>query len=134
MKKKIQLKHILFIILIVVIIIAGYAFYSGSLSTSSLGLGSGNLFSSFSSNDEVSDDFVNIEVLKILKRVENIKLDNTVFDNPAFVRLEDKSITLPVVENVGKDNIFAPLDGATLEFEDDSDFGSVDIDIVPDDN
>lgn len=49
------------------------------------------------------------QVVTILRSLSVIKLDDSVFRNPAFGLLTDLSISLPPVTNQGRRNPFAPL-------------------------
>lgn len=54
------------------------------------------------------------DILVTLQSVHSIKLDNSIFSNPAFVSLSDFGVTIPL-ENVGRRNPFAPIGaGGTL--------------------
>ena len=52
----------------------------------------------------VGSDFVSV-----LLSVKNIKLDDSVFQNPAFLSLKDSSIVLVQDGNEGRPNPFAPI-------------------------
>lgn len=49
------------------------------------------------------------QVVTILRNLSAIKLDDSVFRNPAFALLTDISISLPPVTNQGRRNPFAPV-------------------------
>lgn len=49
------------------------------------------------------------EVVDILRQLDAVKLDGTIFSEPAFVSLKDFSTQI-VPEPVGRQNPFAPLD------------------------
>lgn len=49
------------------------------------------------------------DFLTILLNVKNIKLDDTIFNDPAFLSLSDSSILLTLDNTEGRSNPFAPL-------------------------
>lgn len=49
------------------------------------------------------------QVVAILRNLSVIKLDDSVFKNPAFALLTDVSISLPPITNQGRRNPFAPI-------------------------
>ena len=49
------------------------------------------------------------EFLSLLLNVKNIKLDDSIFSNPAFSSLSDSSITLTPDGTEGRPNPFAPF-------------------------
>lgn len=49
------------------------------------------------------------QVVTILRNLSVIKLDDSVFQNPAFSLLTDVSIALPPITNQGRRNPFAPV-------------------------
>ena len=51
----------------------------------------------------------NQDFLSLLLNVKSIKLDSTIFDDPAFLSLYDSSITLTPDGTEGRVNPFAPL-------------------------
>ena len=55
-------------------------------------------------NSSLTKDF-----LSVLLNVKNIKLDDTIFLNNAFLNLHDSSITLTPVVDEGRSNPFAPI-------------------------
>lgn len=57
-------------------------------------------------------EIIGKDLLVVLEKIESIKLDESIFTDPAFVSLQDYSITL-VPETAGRINPFAPLPGST---------------------
>jgi len=49
------------------------------------------------------------DFLSLLLNVKNIKLDNSIFSDPAFINLHDSSITLTPDAVIGRPNPFAQL-------------------------
>lgn len=99
---------IVLVILVVGILVYGMFFSSGLEYRTEFG----DMFSSLESSDdgEIDGTTLNSNVLAVLRSVENIDLENTVFNKTAFSSLVDKSITLPEISAVGRENIFAPLE------------------------
>ncbi|MFA6076929.1 MAG: hypothetical protein WC735_02535 [Candidatus Paceibacterota bacterium] len=62
-----------------------------------------------------NDPAVTQEFLNLLLSVKNIKLNDAIFSNSAFLSLHDSSITLVPDGNEGRINPFAPL-GADVAF------------------
>ncbi len=54
-------------------------------------------------------DTTGSQVVTILRNLSVIKLDDSVFRNPAFALLTDISISLPPITNQGRRNPFAPV-------------------------
>lgn len=52
------------------------------------------------------------ELVETLLALRSVKLDGTIFSEPAFTLLQDYSQPI-IQEPVGRDNPFAPLEGAT---------------------
>jgi hypothetical protein len=48
------------------------------------------------------------DLLILLSNLHTIKLDNSIFSNPAFLSLTDFGVTIPP-QNVGRRNPFAPI-------------------------
>lgn len=65
----------------------------------------------------VSGSSVGQEFLTTLLNTRNIKLDDAVFNNPAFGRLQDYTITLTPEGDEGRDNPFAPLGAESIPTE-----------------
>ncbi len=55
---------------------------------------------------------VSRELLETLADLRSIKLDNSIFDDQAFLSLVDFRVDIPL-QPVGRDNPFAPLRGGT---------------------
>lgn len=112
MKNKKTIKNI---ILGLVIAICGLIIFavlnkgsnSGSESSSSLSslIGSG----SFGEIKESNTDLANAEILRILGSIQNITLDDDIFNNPVFKELEDSRFTIPKPVRIGRPNPFLPI-------------------------
>ena len=73
------------------------------------GLISSNTGSSQGLQNNTVDQNTGSQVVTILRNLSVIKLDDSVFRNPAFGLLTDLSISLPPVTNQGRRNPFAPI-------------------------
>jgi hypothetical protein len=85
----------------VALLLAGYvyfAYFSGGSSSATL--------SSSDANTTLSQN-----LLVTLQNLHTIKLDNSIFSDPAFQSLTDFGVTIPP-ENVGRGNPFLPLGAA----------------------
>jgi hypothetical protein len=60
-------------------------------------------------NAPASQSATGSQVVTILRNLSVIKLDDSVFKNPAFALLTDVSISLPPITNQGRRNPFAPV-------------------------
>ena len=109
-------KSSIFIIAIVALVIIGAGLYffvfnkSGTTTSSTTGLVSSNTGTSQGlQNSTTGQDTTGNQVVTILRNLSVIKLDDSVFRNPAFALLTDISISLPPVTNQGRRNPFAPV-------------------------
>lgn len=97
-----SLKKILIFILLVLLIVVIYSLVApkpkinGSLSTTS------NNY-----DDQLSADTQ--AILTLLQSVSNIRLDTSIFSRPSYLSLEDQSKQIPVDQNPGRINPFAPI-------------------------
>ncbi len=111
-----KIKNIIIFIVIALVIFLFYVFFiksSGeqpSLVSSGAGATLPNIDgstpnpSTSNTNSEVAKDF-----LVIFSNIKNIKLDDTIFSDPAFSSLHDSSIILTPDGTEGRPNPFAPL-------------------------
>jgi len=93
---------IIIIVIIIVVALAAYFYYEGGNNTASsslesvpAGTGSGEIGS---------------RVLVLLNQIRDLKIDASLFSDPAFLALQDYSIQIPQ-QNVGRLNPFAPISG-----------------------
>ena len=85
---------------------------SGSTQAPSTGLvteSGGNQVSSGSLADTDSTSRRSDELVRLLNSVSSIKLDDSIFRNPAFQALRDINSTLPSDRNPGRENTFLPI-------------------------
>lgn len=73
-------------------------------------------------NKNIANSQIIANTLPVLLSIQNIKLDDSIFSDPAFVRLVDTSIILVPDGNEGRPNPFAPIgfdniDNSTVEDE-----------------
>jgi hypothetical protein len=101
-----------FIILGIVLVLGGiYYFYS---SGSKVVPDTGAIDTSFATAD-VSDgsDLVTPDVLSILNKIRELRIDPAIFGDASYQSLVDFSIAIPP-ENVGRPNPFAPISGSVV--------------------
>lgn len=87
------------IIIVLVIIIAGFAWFGLSDPAPSSNLLSNETRTGTSAADQ--------EILRVLLDMRSIRLDSTIFENPAFASLRDFGRDI-IPEPVGRTNPFAP--------------------------
>ena len=61
---------------------------------------------------KTSAEIVGVEIISALNQIESLKLDRSIFDNPVYQSLKDRSQEIPP-EPVGKPNPFSPI-GSSL--------------------
>ena len=89
------------IAIVVLVFVLVYFYVSGgSPSSSTLTQGSG-------------DGAIGSSELSLLNQVNSLKIDTTLFSDPAFLSLQDYSVAI-TPENVGRPNPFAPLSGEAV--------------------
>jgi len=107
------MKNILIFIAIAAIFVAIYFFYIRKSSDSDKNLVSAPATTALpaagSPATGVADSKIAQEFLNLLLSVKNIKLDDSIFSDEAFVSLHDSSITLTPDGNEGRVNPFAPI-------------------------
>lgn len=91
-------KYILIVVTLASLLYLGYMFWPQASEESALVNVSGGA-------GTVTDDF---ELLQLLSKIKQIKLESSIFSNPVFQTLEDFGQTIPE-EYVGRANPFAPI-------------------------
>lgn len=61
-------------------------------------------------------EIVGVEIISALNQIESLKLDRSIFDNPIYQSLKDRSQEIPP-EPVGKPNPFDPIGSSAAERE-----------------
>lgn len=103
-----KIKNIIIFVVIAVILILAYVFlFKKSPEQASLVSSTGNPVLPSSASDQGS--LMGKDFLSLLLNVENIKLDDAIFTDPAFATLHDSTIELIQDGNEGRPNPFAPL-------------------------
>ena len=108
--------------LIIFAVVNGNSDEEGSTSSLSSLIGSG----SFGEIKESNTDLANAEILRILGSIQNITLDDDIFNNPVFRELEDSRFTIPKPVRIGRPNPFLPIGFDTtpiVDSGDDEDLG-----------
>lgn len=103
MKKPAISKKTIIIAVVAVVLVIVYFYFQGSPSNVS---SSGSLLSGAA----VSGSDVGSSELALLNQIQSLRIDTSVFSDPAFQSLQDYSVAIPT-ENVGRPNPFAPLSG-----------------------
>lgn len=111
MKNKKTIKNIIIGLVVAIVLLGVYAAVDStnqerrtSNSLSSL-IGSG----SFGKIDESDTGLANAEILRILGSIQNIHLDDDIFNNPVFRELEDSRFSIPKPVRIGRPNPFLPI-------------------------
>ena len=108
--------------LIIFAVVNGNSDEEGSTSSLSSLIGSG----SFGEIKESNTDLANAEILRILGSIQNITLDDDIFNNPVFRELEDSRFTIPKPVRICRPNPFLPIGFDTtpiVDSGDDEDLG-----------
>lgn len=95
-------KKTLFII-IAIVVIAGiaYFYYQGSTPSTS---------STLTQAPSAADQAIGTRVLDLLNQIRTLRIDTSIFKDPAYATLRDYSVAIPP-QDVGRVNPFAPLPG-----------------------
>ncbi len=107
-----KLKNIIIFGVIAVLVIGGYLYFKPAAESPNLltNTGPGGLVTdSNSGTATMSSDAIGQDFLNLLLNVQNIKLDDSIFSDPAFLSLHDSSIVLVQDLKAGRPNPFAPL-------------------------
>lgn len=106
-----KLKNILIFIVIAVILVLVYIFvFKKSPEQPSLVSTTGNVATTVNVNSNQNENSsISKDFLAVLLNVRNIKIDDAIFSNPAFLSLRDSTIQLVSDGNEGRPNPFAPL-------------------------
>ena len=109
-----KIRNIIIIAVVIVVLIAAYFFFSGSSSNQASLVSSPSTTQLPSINNQTPDttiptggSLVAKDFLTLLLNVKGIKLDDSVFSDPAFNSLRDSSITLTPDGTEGRPNPFA---------------------------
>ena len=79
-----------------------------------------------STSRQTPAEIVGVEIIAALNQIESLKLDRSIFDNPVYQSLKDRSQEIPP-EPVGKPNPFDPI-GSSLPDQDSLDIEDVETD------
>src|SRR5437870_4699999 len=89
-------KKLLVILVVTFILFIGYFFWQSSGSTTA------------DQTVTTSDMLVGQDILTMLNKVSALQIDNSLFTSPAWMALQDISVTIPTT-NPGKSDLFGPL-------------------------
>ncbi|MDA8611345.1 hypothetical protein N9L18_00575 [Candidatus Pacebacteria bacterium] len=98
-------------IIIVLVIIAAFVLYTIFFTGEDEGEG---LVSSNATTGQTPASIVGAEIVAALNRIESLRLDRTIFDDPVYKSLKDRSQEIPP-EPVGKANPFDPIGSSAPE-------------------
>lgn len=60
-----------------------------------------------------TDANIGANVLSLLNQIQSLRIDTSLFKNPAFQSFQDYTVSIPPV-NVGRQNPFAPIPGFVI--------------------
>lgn len=104
-----KIKNIIIFIVIGAILILSYVFFVKPSSTPNNLISATPVSPSSGMMANAGDSSVARDFLTLLLNVKNIKLDDTIFSDNAFMSLRDSSIILTADGTEGRPNPFAPL-------------------------
>jgi len=93
-------KTIISVAVIIVVLLIGYFYFSGGSASSNT--------SSLTQTQTAASVQVGTRILNLLNQIKSLRIDTSLFKNPAYQTLTDYSVAIPEVE-VGRPNPFAPL-------------------------
>jgi hypothetical protein len=99
-KQKSSKKTVIITVVVLALLVIGYFYYNGTPSSS------GSLLQTAPDASQA----IGSQVLGLLNQIQSLKIDTTLFMDPAYLTLHDFTIAIPVL-NVGRPNPFAPLPG-----------------------
>ena len=95
-------KTIIIMVVIIVVAIIAYFYYEGGNTVTS---------SSLETSQVTSDaQAAGARVLNLLNQIKSLKIDTSLFSDPAYETLRDYTVAIPQ-EQVGRANPFAPIPG-----------------------
>lgn len=104
------IKNSIIFISIIVILILIYIFFVKKEEVANNLVSTGtNTLNVLNTNPVTANNAPDKDFLPLLLSVKNIKLDDSIFTNPAFLSLIDSSIVLTPSGDEGRPNPFAPL-------------------------
>ncbi len=101
-----NIRNISAIILIIIAILFGVWYLSGS------NAGNQSSLSSLTTTSATPQSSSAQYIYSLLQQMKQVKLDNSVFQNPEFKKLKDNTVTLSAQPS-GRDNPFAPVGNNT---------------------
>ena len=105
MKNIFHSKTGIIVIIVVIILVIAYFYYEG---------GSGSSTASTSLlQQQASDQSIGAAELSLLDQIQSLKIDTSLFQDPAYKTLVDYSVPIPQ-DGVGRPNPFAPFPGEAV--------------------
>lgn len=109
MKSKKTIKKILIFLVVAIALLALYSLIAPSQENPAGSLTSLLGSSGVGQLQENKSVLANAEILRILGSIQNIQLDDSIFDNPVFFALEDNNFRISTPTNPGRQNPFLPI-------------------------
>ena len=94
-------KSTIIVISVLIVAVIAYFYYQGSKAPASQTL---------QSQPDLAAQAVGSQVLALLNQIQSLRIDTSIFKDPAYRTLRDYSVEIPAVP-VGRSNPFAPLPG-----------------------
>ena len=109
-----KIKNIIIIGIVAIVLVLIYIFFIRKAPEATLTTSTGAPVTG-STNADTNIQTVQIgqDFISLLLSVKNIKLDDSIFKDEAFISLKDSSILLIPTENEGRPNPFAPIGSDT---------------------
>jgi hypothetical protein len=105
-----KIKNIIILVGVIIVLVLIYVFFIKKTPTPvALTSSSGAPLADTTTNGNNPASTIGSDFVSVLLSVKNIKLDDSVFQNPAFLSLKDSTIILVQDGNEGRPNPFAPI-------------------------
>lgn len=116
-------KKIIIVVLVIVLAFILFVIIKGSGEEEGDGLLTSTVNNSVAGTQASGADTIGAEIITALNQIDSLKLETTIFEDPVFRQLIDKSQPL-AEEPVGRENPFAPLESS-------GNFGEPELDFEP---
>lgn len=93
-----QIKNIIIVIVVLVLAFGAYSYFKKGTSETS---------GSLQINAQRDVDILGQDMVRVLNRINEIDLDRSIFTDPVYVNLKDRSQEIQP-QPIGKENIFSP--------------------------
>ena len=102
--QKTSKKPIIITVIVVIVAVIAYFYYEGSKPTTDAAL--------LQTQVDAADQEIGTQVLSLLAEINSLQIDKAFFQSPTYQSLVDHTVEIPV-QNVGRDNPFAPIPGVS---------------------